>query len=116
MHPTALKGFRRVKLFFPSTAAMTACADGLRFRVQEALQIWYGPDAANLRLIQDELHLGEEGPRGSGEDLRLFWNVAVSNIIPPSQFRNLRIRTAPDKIVVVPLVPGGLMLSRTLNF
>ena len=86
---------------------LTACIDGLRFCVQDSLQLWYGPEAPYLRSVHDELELGDEGPLGSGENLGLFWNVAVSNVIQPLNSNDL-LEQAQGEFVVV---PGGFMLT-----
>ena len=52
---------------------------------------------------------GEEEPFGSGEDLGLFWNVAVSNNKEPSGLREL----AQGGVLQIPLELGGLLLSMT---
>ena len=83
---------------------VTACADGLRFQVQESLEAWYGPRAASLRLQ----HQGHGVPFGSGEDLGIFWNVAVSNVIQRSRY-GLQIMTQGGE-VQVPLELGGSRL------
>ena len=74
------------------------------------MQILYGPPhaAAYWRRVHHEL--GDEAePLGSGEDLKLFWNVAVSNVIQPSDMNWLPVHSQ-GKEVLVRLEPGGLML------
>ena len=103
-----VRHMRHPHLALKRVLLVTSCADDLRFRVQESLEAWYGPAAASLRLQ----HQGDGVPVGSGEDLGLFWNVAVSNfynVIPALDVLHVRPKGKVD-VIEVPLEQGGSML------